>query len=341
MEGCERASKCDYQGAIKCFELIIPQTSESLDYCGYAHLHMGGRSNISTAINYFNEALSLEKEKIRSNIYYKRAFAYHSIGQYTDAIIDYTSFIESDKKEAHKGYLGRGLVYGSLHEYKQALKDIKKANEEALDASPYYRYCLGRAYANCEEQKASRNVYEEILSKVIPNMPSSASRFLWNFDRGIAFYQLDRYQNALESFEEALKHEHTPVQKAETYLYMGLAHKGLSRPENAKKYLEMARNSNRDDGRAHFHLALIYADRDETWENALESFTHAHTLNPHNSDVLYERGELRYKMGQLEGCVSDKRKALQLEHSTRESALTIEQYKVNERSRNYSYSSLF
>ena len=107
---------------------------------------------------------------------------------------------------------------------------------------------------------------------------------------------------------------------------MGLAYKAMLRLDQAQTCLERAQTGN--NGRSYFHLALLYAEHDGSREKAMNLFAEAHRLNPHDSDILYERGELRYKMGQLEGCVNDKRKALQVERASMGSTLNIDDYEV-------------
>lgn len=148
-QGCLKASQGYYSEAINIFDKVSPATFDSLYYRGCARLQLSEHSEIYNAIDDFTQALQLSKAQNDPNIYYKRAFAYQIIGQYPEAITDYSIFIQykGGSSDVHIGYLSRGLVYNELKQYKQALTDIEYANEIGPKSNMYYTYCLARTKA--------------------------------------------------------------------------------------------------------------------------------------------------------------------------------------------------
>lgn len=121
---CLQAKNGDYQAAVAELSRFRPPTWESLYYRGWARLEL---EELVERLKDFDQATKLNPNHFKySCLYYKRAFACHLLGRYADAILNYTIYIE---KNVHKGYLGRGLVYTDLVDYKNALKDIQRAND--------------------------------------------------------------------------------------------------------------------------------------------------------------------------------------------------------------------
>lgn len=69
----------------------------------------------------------------------------------------------------------------------------------------------------------------------------------------------------------------------------------------------------------------MIASGNDDFETALSHLTKAHESAPRQLDILYERGELHHKMGNLDAALHDKRLALQLKNSNVDLA-DIKQY---------------
>lgn len=63
--------------------------------------------------------------------YYSRGFAYGNLGNYQQAIKDFTMTIEL-KPDYAKAYYNRGIIYIKLGNYQQAIEDIKIAARRGL-----------------------------------------------------------------------------------------------------------------------------------------------------------------------------------------------------------------
>ena len=315
-EGRLKASKGNYEGAIKDFNGVLPVTFESLYYCGCARLELGERLQIYNAVDDFNQALQLSQVPNNPDIYYKRAFAYQMIGQYAEAIFNYSLFIQYNRKsDVHKGYLSRGLVYNDLKQYDKALNDIEYANKADPKPNMYYMYCLARTQAFLGRQNDAKTTFNGLANICRVEHSLSRQTFYSHFYCGVAAYELNDYSTALEQLNEALNYRVSDRELAETRFFIGLTYYTHREIEFAKTNLREALNLDKNHTRALFHLGMIESQNEDLYFEALGYLTKAHELTPHKSDILYERGELYHKMGHLDACVRDKQLALQLERT--------------------------
>ncbi|CAF2848691.1 unnamed protein product [Rotaria sp. Silwood2] len=325
-EGRLKASKGDYLGAIASFNKVTPVTFHSLYYRGCAHLELGGRIEIYKAIEDFNQALKISQVGIDSNIYYKRAIACELIGQYAEAIIDYTMYIKQcQPSDKHKGYLSRGLVYSEIQQLNKALEDINHANKEVRQPPIYYRYCLTRAEASLKKDEEAKIIIDDFAKFCREECDKSPQTFQTYFYYGLALYELNNYNTALQQFNEALKQTSNERERLDTIFYIGLTQDALDQKELAKENLRSVLNIDKNYTRALFRLGIMDSENDDLQTEALNNLTKAHEQTPHKSDILYVRGKVYYKMGQIRACVNDKRLAFQLENANIDSA-TMKHY---------------
>ena len=263
-------------------------------------------------------------------IYYKRAFACQSIGRYAEAILDYTMFIQCCEEAAHQGHLGRGLVYTELKEFEKALEDIQLANGLNSQQTTYYQYCLARAYHNCGQNDESKKQFAELRKIEIPKNARKDALFEIHFYRGLASYELNEYSYAQDEFHRSKNYKSNDKQEAEIDFYIALILYASGDVEGAKKALGRVIELDSNHERAHFQLAMMLSQDDGSNQEALNSFTTAHKKAPHKFDILYERAELHYRMGHLETCISDKRKAIMAENASDNATLTSSYFEVGE-----------
>jgi tetratricopeptide (TPR) repeat protein len=84
-----------------------------------------------------------------AHIYRKRGFAFRSLNQFEQAIIDYTRAIELDPTYA-RAYASRGSAYRRLKEYERAMQDYNRALE--LEPNYAWAYCgRGETYRLLKE----------------------------------------------------------------------------------------------------------------------------------------------------------------------------------------------
>jgi tetratricopeptide (TPR) repeat protein len=120
----------------------------------------------------------------------------YASGNYQDAIEAYSKAIELDP-ECVPTYLGRGITYLSLNEFKKALADCSKAVEldPNFDLSYGFR---GLAYYRMREFERAMIDY----SKAIELDPNEAST---HDNLAYLLYDLDRVEEAVEHWEKAVE----------------------------------------------------------------------------------------------------------------------------------------
>ncbi|UJR19641.1 hypothetical protein I4U23_022775 [Adineta vaga] len=270
---------------------------------------------IHRAIENFDQALTFSPQYTDGRVYYKRAFAYQLIGRYAEALIDYTIYIQCNQNEIyiHKGYLSRGLVYSEINQHDKALKDIADANHRCFQPTKYYIYCLARALMSANEDETARATFDKLKKTCYNECNTAIATFHSYFYYGIAEYELHEYSGALQHFYDALERVSKKKDHLETLFYIGLTHYASGKTDLAKTMFEDVLKQDKNYTKALFRLGMLQSQGDNMHSQALDYLTRAHKLAPHRSDILYERGEVLYKMGQLEACIYDKRLALQLE----------------------------
>ncbi|CAF3802331.1 unnamed protein product [Rotaria magnacalcarata] len=167
----------DFNEAIKKLSETNDPTIDILYLRGNAYLKLGGAKYNQEAIDDFSKALSLydkpdQKPFIsKLEIYYKRAWTYHILCDYDQALSDYSDMINRAKRSKDKrnrellsmGYISRGLVYESMQLLKKAFVDIEQGialSQEPINS--YYKYCLERVRIGLNENKNEPDADEDI-----------------------------------------------------------------------------------------------------------------------------------------------------------------------------------
>ena len=135
------------------------------------------------AIEEFDEAIDLDLNY--AGAYDGRGYAYRLLGQYQNAINDYTMAVQLDSDYANAWlYNERGYAYSQVGQYQNAINDYTMAVQ--LD-SDY------------------------------------ATAWLYN-ERGVSYYRLDQYQTAVNDYTMAIQLEPSGLHyfnRAWAYYYLG------------------------------------------------------------------------------------------------------------------------
>ena len=110
--------------------------------------------------------------------YYNRGMAYHVLGNYRQAIDDYSKMIEI-KPFYEDAYNNRGIAYKSLGNYKQAIDDYSKAIKIKPDFADAYNN-RGNAYKSVGNYKQAIDDY----SKAIEIKPDLVAAYI---NRGVVY----------------------------------------------------------------------------------------------------------------------------------------------------------
>ncbi|MDR1972015.1 MAG: tetratricopeptide repeat protein [Treponema sp.] len=116
----------------------------------YAH----NKNRFDEAITFYSRILEMKiDDAIRSLIHKHRGMAYFAQSMYQDAIDDFSSSLEWDKKSYKAAYY-RGVVRAVMRSYAQAVEDFSLS----LSLNPYQAFCLfrrGQAYYHIGDYPAA------------------------------------------------------------------------------------------------------------------------------------------------------------------------------------------
>jgi tetratricopeptide (TPR) repeat protein len=156
--------------------------------------------NYSEAIADYTEILRLNPDN--DLFYFDRGQDYYRLGQYSRAIADFSEAIRLDPDlQVHLfnggSYRYRGLAYTALREYEKAIADFDKViQDEPGDASAY----CDRAGAHFELAHYDQAIAD--WSKAIELKPHFSAYY---YHRGQVFYALKRYNKAVDDYSEAIR----------------------------------------------------------------------------------------------------------------------------------------
>ena len=100
-----------------------------------------------------------------------------------------------------------------------------------------------------------------------------------HFTRGLQLYSINRYEEALNSFKEALVED---VYDMETKFHMGLCYLQLNQLDHLKNISETIISENPDASEG-FYLLAIYYHTEENFKEAIHHINNAIAINPYNS----------------------------------------------------------
>jgi putative GTP pyrophosphokinase len=117
---------------------------------------------LDTAIELYTVILGMKLEvHIRSLIYNHRGMAHFALGNYRQAVKDFTQAINFDSG-SDRGYANRGLSYRTLKRFNQAIKDFT----EALRINPNHPdacYGLAQTFFDMNEQTKALSMCKKVL----------------------------------------------------------------------------------------------------------------------------------------------------------------------------------
>lgn len=348
---------------------IKTPTVDVLYLRGNIHLKLGGSEHNHRAIDDFSKAINLYRNpdsKIivsKLEIYYKRAWVHHILGEYDEAISDYSDFIiqskysekPNERELLPKGFIGRGLVYESMQLLQQAYEDINEGIQSAKEfpsysENPYYTYCLGRIRIALKEREIyfNDNTYQNNIergkindtgkyfetikenendtSQPLPSEKGNKSNdmiYEKYYYQALLLSEEGRNTEALQLFEKATLCARTTSEEAECIFRQGLCQYELGKKTTAQNSFELAKQKDPTHGRSMFRLGMMQAAEKRNKE-ALQNLTIAFKCAPNSVDILYERANVFERLGKLEEAMCDRRQAMQSGKSASTTILMLE-----------------
>ncbi|MCX6166166.1 MAG: tetratricopeptide repeat protein, partial [Ignavibacteriae bacterium] len=185
------------------------------------------KSYYEDAIEYYNKTLNSDSNY--TEIYLWRGRSYFYLKNYDKAIIDLNKYV-SINPDDFTGHHQRGILYFTIKEYKKAVEDF----QYCIKINPQHAYTytrLGEAYENLNNLKNAEynytksvelspddfNALERLGGFYLKTQYYSGSLIMFNklislrtkasdyYCRGIAQYNLGKYEEALKDWEETLK----------------------------------------------------------------------------------------------------------------------------------------
>ncbi|MBD2179331.1 tetratricopeptide repeat protein [Pseudanabaena sp. FACHB-1998] len=191
----------DYTGVISDCDRILsknPRNAKAYLYQGLAYY---GLNNLERAIESYSRAIEIDSEYALA--YYNRAEAYFYQKNYTLALADYDLAIRAKGDLGSKGnkrladiYANRGDALGRLGRFSEALASADRAIEiDSQYEFAWYIRSLALAYLNRKQ---------EALKAVDTALQFANYAYIWHH-RGDLMYELQRYPEAIASYEKAVQ----------------------------------------------------------------------------------------------------------------------------------------
>ncbi len=184
----------------------------------------GEAGDLNQAIKKFGEAIALDTNNDMA--YHNRGFAYEQMGNFEQAIEDYSQVIAL--RPTVRAYYERGLCYGISGQEQQAIEDFNHIISLESDHTLAYanRAVAHRSVGNLEQALKD-------LDKAIELKPEDDAFY---HDRGLTCAQLNKLSQAIEDIDKAI--ELNP-QNADYYCSKGFVFSFFGIPEPAIENFEI------------------------------------------------------------------------------------------------------
>ncbi|MFM6540948.1 MAG: tetratricopeptide repeat-containing serine protease family protein, partial [Microcystis panniformis] len=269
--------------------VIVPNTNAKADIW----IERGGQlwrlARYQEAILAFDEAI---KQNDPDNVYlawYGKGLALFRFSEDQPAIEALQQAINTlpkgeDLKEFHSSILQQqSVVYGSLENYEQALTVINQAISLVPNNPKSYIIKSGVLY--------DLKRYDEGLAAITQAI-ELAPRAFWYSNRGIIYYNQQKYKLALDDFNKAI--ELNP-NYAEAYGNRGLLYYNQQKYELALSDYDKAIEINPNYAMAYNNRGVLYIDL-QKYELALADFSKAIEINRNFAEAYANRGLLYYNL---------------------------------------------
>ena len=199
-----------------------------------------------------------------------------SIGVATPVLAAVDNSESAEYVQEAKEYLKKGNLEAAIIQYKNAARVAPK--------NPDIRYELGKAYLKKADGLSAE---KEFLRSIELGKPAGEVAL----DLSQAYLILRKYEEVLELVDPETAEGDD---KAQAYLFLGMAHQGLQQQDKALEYLQKGAELKTNDDNIIVGIAQIYNFKQE-FEQSEEMVDKALALNPKNARALMLKGELVHR----------------------------------------------
>jgi tetratricopeptide (TPR) repeat protein len=159
-------------------------------------------------------------------------------------------------------------------------------------------------------QNASTHNYKGALEDFSHAIEVKPSEPTGHYCRGLTKLILKNFESAISDFTDCIRLQ---MKEQNIIYYRGLANYGARDFDHAildfSQYVKIETNF----AEAYFNLALCYKQKRD-YQKAIQIFTETINKNPRHEVAYFERGLLKDKVGDKEGCGNDLKKAMDMGH---------------------------
>jgi tetratricopeptide (TPR) repeat protein/predicted Ser/Thr protein kinase len=221
------------------------------------------------ALASYNKAIDLQPQDIqtRSKILVNQGRILYYKGEYQKALENYENILDINPEEV-EAWSGKGLAQLGLHKYSEAEISFKKV-KDIKPNDPKIWQEIAFATQNLKGWEAAKKYFEEALEIYTFFLKKNPKDVISWTDKGAVLLKLNRPQEALDSFEQALK--------VDQNFYEALIGKGnaltiLGKYQDARSAFDSAIKNNPKDYQVWYNRGLLMLQNIKDYKEALKSF---------------------------------------------------------------------
>ena len=270
-----------------------------------AHVILGasflGLGRLDQAEEGFRQALELDPDHKYAR--YNMAEIRRGQGRFAESVEWYREVLDNDPDFA-PAHAGMGEALFRLGRYQQAVESLGKA--ASLGRLPISRlYLLAEGLRRQQRFEDAVEAYRNVL-EIDPEYETGHAGM------GYALFQLERYEEALESIERSISLRPESPEAADRHVAMGRASLELGRMEAAAKHYERALQIDSENTKALDSFALLRFEQ-RRYEEALGLYQALIEIGEASARVHANMGAALYYLGRPEQALSSLDRALAMD----------------------------